>query len=53
MWIGFIWLWTGTVGGFCELGREPSGSIKGGNFLDYFSVLLAYHEGLSSMEFVG
>jgi hypothetical protein len=30
---GCIWLRTGTGGGYCEHGNEPSGSIKGGNFL--------------------
>jgi hypothetical protein len=26
IWIGLIWFWTGTSGGFCEHGNEPSGS---------------------------
>jgi hypothetical protein len=37
VWIGFIWLRIGTNGGCCENGNEPSGSIKGGEFLDYLS----------------
>jgi hypothetical protein len=35
-----------------EHGNEPSSSIKGGEFLDYLSVLLASQEGLCSMELV-
>jgi hypothetical protein len=31
---GCIWLRIGTAGGYCELGNEPSGSIKGSEFLD-------------------
>jgi hypothetical protein len=34
MWPGFIWLRTGTGGDCCEHGNEPSGSIKGAEFLD-------------------
>jgi hypothetical protein len=40
------------VAGFCEHGNEPSGSIKGREFLDWLSVLLASQEGLCSMESV-
>jgi hypothetical protein len=32
------------VAGSCEHGNEPSGSIKGGEFLDYLSVLLAFQD---------
>jgi hypothetical protein len=34
VWIGFIWLKIGTSGGFCGHGNEPSGSLKGGEFLE-------------------
>jgi hypothetical protein len=34
MWIGFILLRIRTGGGPCEHVNEPSGSIKGGEFLD-------------------
>jgi hypothetical protein len=34
VWIGFLWLRMGPVAGSCEHGNEPSGSIKGGEFLD-------------------
>jgi hypothetical protein len=33
-WTGSIWLKTGTGGGTCECGNEPSVSIKRGEFLD-------------------
>jgi hypothetical protein len=33
VWTGFILLRIGTVAGCCEHGNEPSGSIKGGEFL--------------------
>jgi hypothetical protein len=33
VWTGFIWLRIGTGAGFCEHGNEPSGSVKGGEFL--------------------
>jgi hypothetical protein len=33
VWSGFIWLRTGTGGGFCEHGNEHSGSIKGGEYV--------------------
>jgi hypothetical protein len=35
--IGLVLLRIRTGGGFCEHGNEPSGSIKGGEFLDYLS----------------
>jgi hypothetical protein len=38
------------VAGSSEDGNEPSGSIKGGELLDYLSVLLISQEGLCSME---
>ena len=41
-WAELIWLGTGAVGGACECGNEPSGSIKCGEFL----------EGLYAMEIV-
>jgi hypothetical protein len=34
MWTGFIWLRIGTSGRSCEHDNEPSGSIKGGEFVD-------------------
>jgi hypothetical protein len=40
------------VAGSYEHGTEPSGSIKCGEFLDQLSVLLAFQEGLCSMEIV-
>jgi hypothetical protein len=33
VWTGSSWLRIGTVGGTCRLGKEPSGSIKCGEFL--------------------
>jgi hypothetical protein len=39
MWIGFIRFRTGTRGGFSWHRNEPSGSIKGGKFLDCFMQL--------------
>jgi len=33
-WTGLIWLRTGTGGGHCKRGNEPSGSIKCGDVLD-------------------
>jgi hypothetical protein len=39
--------------GFRKDGNEPSASVKGGEFLDNLSVLLASQEELCSMEFVG
>jgi hypothetical protein len=33
-WIGIIYSVQGPEASFCELGNEPSGSIKGGEFLD-------------------
>jgi hypothetical protein len=38
------------VVGSCEYDNEPSGSIKGGEFLDWLNVLLAFQEGLCSIE---
>jgi hypothetical protein len=38
------------VAGFCEHGNEPFVSIKGGEFLEYLSVLLASQEGLCFMQ---
>jgi hypothetical protein len=40
------------VAGPCEHSNELSGSIKGGEFLDWLSDLLASQEGLCSMELV-
>jgi hypothetical protein len=37
------------VVGFCEHDNEPLNSIKGGEFLDELSVLLASQERLCSM----
>jgi hypothetical protein len=35
---GFIWLRTGTGGGYLvNMGKEPSGSITGGEFLDWLA----------------
>jgi hypothetical protein len=34
---GFIWLRIRVGSGFCEHGNEPSGSIKGEEFLDQLS----------------
>jgi hypothetical protein len=34
VWTGFIWLKIGISAGCREHGNEPSGSIKGGEFLD-------------------
>jgi hypothetical protein len=34
VWTGFIWPRIGTIGGCCEHDNEPSGSIKGGEFID-------------------
>jgi hypothetical protein len=36
---GFIWLSKEFSGGLCEHSNEPSGFIKGGEFLDQLSVL--------------
>jgi len=33
-WTGSIWHRIETVDGTCECGKEPSGFIKGGEFLD-------------------
>jgi hypothetical protein len=40
------------VEGSCEHGNELSVSTKGGEFLDWLSVLSASQEGLCSMELV-
>lgn len=40
------------MAGPCEHCNEPLGSMKGGEFLDQLSVLLASVEGLCSVEFV-
>jgi hypothetical protein len=40
------------VAGSCEHSSEPSGSVKGGEFLDSLSVLLVSQEGLCSMDLV-
>jgi hypothetical protein len=40
------------VAGYFEHGNEPSGSIKGGEFIDYLGVLSASQEGLCSMLLV-
>jgi hypothetical protein len=42
--------YTGPRAGCCEHGNEQLGSIKGGEFLDYVSVLLTPQKGLCSME---
>jgi hypothetical protein len=34
LWTGIVGLKTGTSSGLFEYGNEPSGSIKGGEFLD-------------------
>jgi hypothetical protein len=33
VWIGLIWLRTGTGGGFCEYGEQLSGSVQSEEFL--------------------
>jgi hypothetical protein len=40
------------MAGSCEVDSEPSGSIKGGEFLGYMSAVLTSQEGLCSMEFI-
>jgi len=39
VWTGFMWPGMGSteVAASCECGNEPSGSIKGREFLDYLS----------------
>jgi len=37
VWTGFSLLWIGPIGGSSEHGNEPSGSIKGGEFLEWLS----------------
>ena len=39
---GWSWLRIGTGGGHCEYGDEPSGSVKGGEFVDYLQNQLAF-----------
>ena len=39
----------GHVAGCCECGNEPSGSIKGGEFLDQTETRFASQEGLCCM----
>ena len=34
-WTGLIWLRIWTCGGSCECGKEPLGSLKCGEFLEY------------------
>jgi hypothetical protein len=34
MWTGFIWVKVATSGGLLEYSNEPSGSIKGGEFIE-------------------
>ena len=33
-WPGLVWLGIGTAAGTCECSDEPSGSVKGGEFLE-------------------
>jgi hypothetical protein len=40
------------VAGCCDHDNEPSGFIKGGEFLDCLSVLLTYEEGLWSLDLI-
>ena len=40
----------GEMAGICEYGKELSGSIKCGEFLDYLQNQLASQEGLCCME---
>jgi hypothetical protein len=40
------------VAGCCKHGDEPLGSIKCGEFPDYWNVILASQEGLCSVELV-
>jgi hypothetical protein len=35
--VDWIYLSQRPVAGFCEYGNDPSGSIKGGEFLDWLS----------------
>jgi hypothetical protein len=50
MWIGFSGSEQGLMAGSCEHGNEPFGSVKGREFLDYMSILLALQDGLCSMS---
>jgi len=48
----FNWLWIGPVADSCEHGNEPSGSMEGEEFLDYFSDWrLPFPKELCCMEF--
>jgi hypothetical protein len=38
------------MAGSCENVNEPTGPIKGREFLDYLSVLIRSQEGICSME---
>jgi hypothetical protein len=40
------------VEGFCKHDNEPSGSVKGGEFLEYLSLLLGSEVGLCSIKLV-
>jgi hypothetical protein len=54
-WDGVDWIHLAQkrpVAGSCEYGNEPFGSIKGKEFLEYLSVLLA-SQGLCSIELAG
>jgi hypothetical protein len=51
VWTGFIWFRMGLMVGSCEYGNEPSGSIEGEEFY-YLSVILAFQEGLCTMQIV-
>lgn len=48
--IGF-WVWIWQVAGSCECGDEPSGSIKGREFLEQLTEIQSF-QGLCSMELV-
>jgi len=47
VWIGFMWLRVGTIGGY-----ELRGSLKGGEYLDHLTDYLASQEELCSQELV-
>jgi hypothetical protein len=46
---GVDWIYLAPVADSCENSNEPSGSIKGGEFLEYLCIMLASQEGLCSM----
>ena len=53
MWVyGLDWAGPGQrqVADACECGNEPSGSVKGGEFLDQLQNQLASQEGLCTLE---